>query len=227
MANRLISFGPRALASDRSGSVAVEYAIVMGVLLVLSIALIEFSLALWQWNSAEKATELGVRYAVQSDPVVAGFAGDGWNGVIDGNFEPGTSLDKSKVGAFTITCEADPTLSCVASSGTVPNGFSTAHDGAAFTEIVKHMSGMFFRIQPTNVVVEYAHVGMGFAGRPGADLVPVVTVKLRNITFDLMVLNFLRPLLFAGAQSSTSNGILMPPFIATLSGEDMNSAGAS
>ena len=77
MANRLISFGPRALASDRSGSVAVEYAIVMGVLLVLTIALIEFSLALWQWNSAEKATELGVRYAVQSDPVVAGFAGDG------------------------------------------------------------------------------------------------------------------------------------------------------
>ena len=222
MLNRWRKSGLSALAREQGGAVAVEYAIVIGLLMVLTISIVEFSLALWQWNSAEKSTELGVRYAVQSDPVAAGFAASGWNGVTDGGFEPGTSLETSKLGAFTVICN---NTNCTCTS--CPGGFSTTHDSTAFTDIVDHMSGVFFRVQPSNVIVEYAHVGMGFAGRPGADLVPVVTVKLRNITFDLMVLNFLRPLLFAGAQSSTSNGILMPPFIATLSGEDMNSAGAS
>ncbi len=35
------------------------------------------------------------------------------------------------------------------------------------------------------------------------------------------------PVLFAGSQQSTSNGIPMAPFTATHSGEDMNNAGAS
>ena len=35
------------------------------------------------------------------------------------------------------------------------------------------------------------------------------------------------PVLFAGSQQSTCSGIPMPPFTAALSGEDMNSAGAS
>ncbi|MFQ5766234.1 MAG: TadE/TadG family type IV pilus assembly protein, partial [Rhodospirillales bacterium] len=61
------------LAQDQRGAVAVEVAIVFGVLLVLTISLIEFALALWQWNSAEKATQLGVRYAVESDPVATAF----------------------------------------------------------------------------------------------------------------------------------------------------------
>ncbi len=78
------------LAQDHRGAAAVEVAIVFGVLLVLTISLIEFALALWQWNSAEKATQLGVRYAVESNPVATAFTS--YSGVSDGNFEPGTSL---------------------------------------------------------------------------------------------------------------------------------------
>ena len=222
MLSRLRKLGLGALASERSGSTAVEYSIVIGLLMVLTISIVEFSLALWQWNSAEKSTELGVRYAVQSNPVVAGFSITGWNGVTDGGFEPGTSLDTSTVGAFTVICD-DTNCTCTG----CPGGFSTTHDSTAFTDIVEHMSGVFFRVQPSNVIVEYAHVGMGFAGRPGADIVPMVTVRLSGVTFDFMVLNFLRPLMFAGSQQSTSNGIPMPPFTATLSGEDMNTAGSS
>jgi Flp pilus assembly pilin Flp len=222
MLNGLRKSGLRALAREQSGAVAVEYAIVIGLLLVLTISIVEFSLALWQWNSAEKSTELGVRYAVQSNPVAAGFTAAGWNGVTDGGFEPGTSLDTATLGAFTVTCN-DTNCTCTG----CPGGFSTTHDSTAFTDIVDHMSGVFFRVQPSNVVVEYAHVGMGFAGRPGADIVPMVTVRLSGVTFDFMVLNFLRPLLFGAQQQSMSNGIPMPPFTATLSGEDMYSGGTS
>ncbi len=92
----------RKLAGDRGGSVMVENAIVFGLLFVLTIALIEFSLALWQWNTAEKATELGVRFAVQSDPVSLGLAE--YNGVTGGGLSPGTSLNFSNLDAFTLSC---------------------------------------------------------------------------------------------------------------------------
>ncbi len=92
----------RKLAGDRSGAVAVESAIVFGLLIVLTISLIEFSLALWQWNTAEKATELGVRYAVQSDPVSVGLAE--YNGVTGGGLSPGTLLNFSNLDAFTLSC---------------------------------------------------------------------------------------------------------------------------
>ncbi|MCH7833386.1 MAG: pilus assembly protein [Proteobacteria bacterium] len=222
MLRRLRKFGLGALAREPGGATAVEFAIVIGLLMVLTISIVEFSLALWQWNSAEKSTELGVRYAVQSNPVAAGFSSSGWNGVIDGGFSPGTSLDTSTVGAFTVICN-NTTCTCTG----CPGGFSITHDSTAFNDIVDHMSGVFFRVRPSNVIVEYAHVGMGFAGRPGADLVPMVTVRLSGVTFDFMVLNFLRPMMVGGSQQSTSNGIPMPPFTATLSGEDMNTAGAS
>ena len=229
MANRLISFGPRALASDRSGSVAVEYAIIIGLLMVLTISIVEFSLALWQWNTAEKATELGVRYAVQSDPVALGLAE--YNGVTGGGFNPGTPLNFSNLAAFTLSC-TNTSCSCSGAgcgdfTGSVSN--PTGVDTVAFNAIITRMDGVFrgSDLDATNVTIDYSHVGMGFAGRPGADLVPMVTVRLSGVTFDFMVLNFLRPMMVGGAQQSTSNGIPMPPFTATLSGEDMFSAGAS
>ena len=55
----------------------------------------------------------------------------------------------------------------------------------------------------------------------------MVTVRLTGVTFNFMVLSFIRPLMFYGSEQSTTSGIPMPPFTATLSGEDMNSAGAS
>ena len=222
----------RRLAADRGGSSAVENSIVFGLLIVLTIALIEFSLALWQWNTAEKATELGVRYAVQSDPVSLGLSE--YNGVTGGGFNPGTSLNFSNLDALTLSCTLEPDKECKC-SGEGCTKFSdsvsdpTGVDTDAFNAIITRMDGVFrgSDLDASNVVVEYAHVGMGFAGRPGADIVPVVTVRLSGVTFDFMVLNFLRPMMVGGSQQSTSNGIPMPPFTATLSGEDMNSAGAS
>ncbi|MCH6577354.1 MAG: hypothetical protein IH807_05955 [Proteobacteria bacterium] len=91
------------------------------------------------------------------------------------------------------------------------------------------MDGVFrgSDLNTSNVTIDYSHVGMGFAGRPGPDIVPVVTVRLTGVTFDFMVLSFIRPLMFYGSEQPTTSGIPMPPFTATLSGEDMNSAGAS
>ncbi len=215
----------RKLAADRGGSVSVEYVIVIGLLVVLTVALIEASLALWQWNTAEKATELGVRYAVQSNPVVAGFSADtdiGWKATEDPKFGPGDLLNVIKLPPFTVTCT---NTSCTCSG--CPGGFSTAHDSAAFDAIVLRMDGVFrgSDLGPENVKIFYSHVGVGFAGRPGPDIVPAVTVRLDGVTFNLMILNFLLPLMFFGSEQPTPGAIPMPPFTATLSGEDMYSGG--
>ena len=210
-------------AADRGGSVSVENAIVFGLLIVLTIALIEFSLALWQWNTAEKATELGVRYAVQSDPVAADFRE--YNAVTQGvGYNAGTNLDEATMPPFTVTCNG---TTCWRSAGTLPGGFSTTHDIAAFNEIRTRMDGVFrgVDLQVDNIEIDYSHVGMGFAGRPGPDIVPVVTVRLTGVTFDFMILSFIRPLMFYGSVQPTSSGFPMPPFTATLSGEDMYSKG--
>ncbi len=207
------------LAHDQRGAVAVEVAIVFGVLLVLTIALIEFALALWQWNSAEKATQLGVRYAVESDPVASAFTG--YSGVTAG-FEPGTSLTTDKVAAFTVRCT---NTGCTCPGGCSAFGGSPGWDAAAFTAIVDKMRGIFPRAQAANVVVEYRHVGMGFAGRLGIDLVPTVMVELQGLTFDFLLLSFLGPMLY-GATTAPA-GIPMPSFAATLTGEDLASAGPS
>ena len=59
----------RNLWSRREGAAAVEFALVCVPLLVVTIGIMEFSFALYQWNAAEKATQFGVRMAVVSTPV--------------------------------------------------------------------------------------------------------------------------------------------------------------
>ena len=65
-------------------------------------------------------------------------------------------------------------------------------------------------IQASNVTIEYTGSGLGFAGDPnGADVSPLVTVKLSNVQFKPLAF-----LLFA-----TFN---MPDFATTLTAEDLS-----
>ncbi len=229
--NRPGILGFRPMARHRGGSISVENSIVFGLLIVLTVALIEFSLALWQWNTAEKATELGVRYAVQSNPVALAFAN--YDAILGGGFDPGDSLTTTAVPPFTLSCTGG-TCSCSGSgcgafSAGLSAGAVTDFDPIAFNAIITRMDGVFrgSDLDTSNVTIDYSHVGVGFAGRPDMHIVPAVTVRLTGVTFNFMVLSFIRPLMFYGSEQPTTSGFPMPPFTATLSGEDLNSAGAS
>ncbi len=227
----------RKLAADRRGSISVENSIVFGLLIVLTVSLIEFSLALWQWNTAEKATELGVRYAVQSNPVATAFLNYG--ALTPGlGFDPGDSITTTAVLPFKLSCTTTDGVSgscpcsgagCGAFIAGLGGNPVEEFNGIAFKAIVQRMDGVFrgSDLGPQNVKIDYSHVGVGFAGRPGMHIVPAVTVRLDGVTFDFMILSFIRPLMFYGSEQPTTSGFPMPPFTATLSGEDLNSAGAS
>ena len=57
----------------------------------------------------------------------------------------------------------------------------------AFARLVARMHRIHPGLGPANVVVDYKYSGLGFSGDPGgADVSPLVTVRLRNLSFPLM-----------------------------------------
>jgi hypothetical protein len=213
------------LVSARRGTTPVEFAVICTVLFVFVFGVMEFAVVLWQWNSAEKATQVAARYAVQSDPVASNFTG--FSAVADLGLPPGGSVDTGTVPAFTISCT---NTSCTVTSGASPFGGGLGHDAAAFNAILLEVQKLQPQATATNVVVDYAHCGLGFAGRPGGSLVPCVTVRLTGMTWDFIVLDgiikAMDVVLFGDTLADFQNGIPMPAFPATLTGEDLDSFGS-
>lgn len=182
----------------------VEFTIIMMVLFLLTLGFVDIGNMFFQWNSAEKATQVGVRAAVISDPIATELAtfDCGSSGI-----QLGTPCRNGGTTFGTITCTpASP-------SGGSCSGSYTFSDNA-FNLILAPMRNMYPRLQRQNVVVEYVDVGLGFAGRQAP--VPEVRVRLTGLTFNYAFLGGLLGL----------SSITMPDFRATLVGEDLSSAGA-
>ena len=186
----------------KEGATAVEFALVCVPLLLITIGIIEFAFALFQWNSAEKATQFGVRKAVVSDPVASGL--NTFNGKTNNN----------EYGDEPMPGFANSPVVCNGAAGTCSGNF--AFSAQAHTRIVNRMRQMFPRITANNVVVEYAPIGLGFVGRCGP--VPAVTVRLQNMSYNFLVVHLLLTLVGGTGGSS----LAMPSFTATMVGEDLN-----
>jgi hypothetical protein len=198
----------RRLARDRRGISSVEFALVCVVFFMMIFGLIDFSRAMWEWNAAAKATHWGVRYAVVNDMVAIQMRD--WSGTGAGGLPAGSAVT---VAAVTGSGLAD-TFTCTSTTGcNLQTDTTTDFDDIAFALIVTRMQIIYNKIQPENVIVEYRHVGLGFAGNPlGPDLHPAVTIRLVGMVFD-----FVTPGL-AGLFPIT-----MPDFAATMTGEDLTS----
>ena len=59
----------RNLAKDKSGAAAIEFAIISIALVMFTLGILDVGFALFWFNRAEKATQLGVRIAAVSSPV--------------------------------------------------------------------------------------------------------------------------------------------------------------
>jgi len=193
----------RRLLNSSSGATAAEFALVLPLLLLMIFGIIDAGRYMWEFNRAEKATQMGVRYAAVTDPVLgSGFSDYSFaisDGIAAGSAVPTANFDHA-------TC-TQGSCSCV--GGTVCG--SVAYDGTAFQNIVNRMAAMYPQITAANVQVEYKNVGLGFAGDPnGPDVAPLVTIRLTGLTFQPIT-----TLLFGAAFN-------MPDFRASLTGEDLN-----
>ena len=201
----------KSLVRNERGAVMVEFTIVASLLFLLTFGVVEFGFLFWQWNSAEKATQMGVRKAVVASPVAKELVNKDCG---NANVSPGTLCSDPNATSFgTITCTG-------AAGGSCTGGYT--FDATAFGDILSLMQAVFPLIQQQNVTVTYTFVGLGFAGRPGNVAgtfgpVPAVTVGLTGMTFTF----------FGLAGFAGFGPLAMPDFRATLTGEDLSSVAPS
>lgn len=179
---------------------AAEFALVLPLLLLLLFGIVDAGRFMWEYNRAEKATQMGARYAVVTDLVPSGLAAYSFSisdGIEQGQPVPTANFD------YTVCTNVD----CSECAGSVCG--SVSYDAAAFANIVDRMAAMYPPITASNVEIEYRNVGLGFAGDPnGPDVSALVTVSLTGLSFRPVTC-----LVFACS-------IAMPDFRAALTLED-------
>ena len=180
-----------ALLRDPRGAGAVEFAMVVPLMLILLFGIIDAGRALWEFNRAEKATQMGARYAIVTDVIPAAvvnndYVGDPYckdiNGVAQNCTAGDTINDPAALGKLTCT-----SAGCTCETG--GNCPSASIAGTAFTNLVARMAAMNPDIEADNVRVIFRGSGIGFAGDPnGMQVVPLVTVELNGLNFEPIVL---------------------------------------
>jgi len=121
----------RRLARNESGSFAVDFGFLIGMLVLISVALIEFSLAVFDYTRAAEAARTAARIAVIEAPV--------------GNLNNLSSDD-------VICTSVGGTPSCIGGAVLTP---------ATFTTIYNAMHAVLPLIAPENIEVTYRFSGIG------------------------------------------------------------------
>jgi Flp pilus assembly pilin Flp len=170
---------------DEQGGPAAEFALVLPILIIFLLGTIDVGRLMWEWNKAEKATQMGVRFAVVHDIVPQGLVGKNYSFAIDGGVLQGKVIDTSVFGG--VSCQGTSvTCSCI-DSAACDTKYLSDNDQQAFDDIWKCMQNYKWDVEAANVVVEYGASGLGFAGDPnpdGPDVAPLVKIRLINLEFQ-------------------------------------------
>ena len=196
----------RALLRSTHGGTAAEFGLLTPLLLSLMIGTVDLGRFLWTCNRAEKATQMGVRYAVTNDVVPGGLAT--YDFAVAGGIPQGDPIPLSSFGGADCN-SASGTVTCTCKTGaTCPT--LTPINTAAFNAIVTQMQRYYPSLTADNVTISYEYSGLGYAGDPnGIQVSPLITVKLKTLTFTPMLFRFF------GKTSVT-----LPAYAASLTLED-------
>ncbi|MFL0357716.1 TadE/TadG family type IV pilus assembly protein [Erythrobacter sp. GH1-10] len=165
----------KAFHRDENGASAAEFAMVVPLLLIFLLGTIDVGLYSWSINRAEKASQIGARWAVATDMLPSGLAT--YSFAVSGGIPQGTTVPQS----------AFPGVTCT-QAGCTCNGacaFPTTMNQDAFDALVDRMQDIRADITAANVTVEYSYSGLGYAGDPnGPDVAPIVTVGIDDLTYQ-------------------------------------------
>lgn len=196
----------RAMLLSTRGGTAAEFGLLTPLLLSFMIGTVDLGRFLWTCNRAEKATQMGVRYAVTNDVVPGGLAT--YDFAVAGGIPQGDPIPLSSFGGADCN-SASGTVTCTCRTGaTCPT--LTPVNTTAFNAIVTQMQRFYPSLTADKVTISYEYSGLGYAGDPnGIQVSPVVTVRLKPTTFTPMLFRF-----FGNATVS------LPAYAASLTLED-------
>ena len=171
----------RRLWQDRTGGSAAEFAMVVPLLLLFIFGAIDVGRFMWTMNEAEKAAQMGARFAVATDVIPTAMAS--YSYAVSGGIAQGDPIPQSSF----------PGVDCTSTACTCKSGgscpFGMTRNATAFTNLVTYMARIKPDIAAGNVTVSYDYSGLGYAGNPnGPDVSPLITVNLRNLTFQPITL---------------------------------------
>lgn len=197
----------RRFVDDESGA-AGEFALMLPIIILFMLGLIDAGRYAYDFNRGEKATQIGARVAVVTDPAVEQLADYNFSGVTVGGVLLGQG-DRIPLGALgTISCNS---VECTCTATPCLNGTTTL-DPAAFAIMADRIREIWPTVGNDDITVEYSGSGLGYAGNPnGMDIAPFVTVTLTGMDFTSL-------LLFGGT-------IGFPDFRYTLTMEDGSGSG--
>jgi Flp pilus assembly protein TadG len=177
----------RHLLRSTGGSSAAEFALVLPLLLIFIFGMIDAGRFMWQYNEAEKATQVGARVAIVTNVLSSGLRDEDYAGQSVGGatISPGGRIPAGALGTMTCTSSG-----CTCTSGTCPS-VGTFDSDTFNNALVARMKQIYPAIQASNVQVLYSGSGLGFAGSVSGggsgteqmEISPLVTVKLTGLQF--------------------------------------------
>ena len=169
---------------DQRGSAA-EFALVLPLIVLFLVGIIDAGRYAYDFNRGEKASQVGARFAVVTDPLVQELSTYSFSGQTVGGVQLGQG-DRIPVDALgTISCTS---TQCTCVSGTCLGG-NLSIDATAFGTLADRIQDFWPDVADEDITVEYTGSGLGFAGNPnGMDVSPFVTVRLTNMEFTSILL---------------------------------------
>ena len=212
----------RKFLSREEGGVAVEFVAVMLFFMILVFFSFEIAVALF-WNAtAEKAAQIGVRLEIVSDPSVNASLCPTDND--DGDPVPAGTLPLQNCrngGTGAIygtscniagTCHTWGPIECV-------GGTSASCNALGFARTAQRVRSIFNLATDDRITIRYVDSGLGYAGGP---VIPLVTVEISNVPFDLFFPYLLQRIMDPRGTGTVPAPFLMPTISATLTGEDLS-----
>lgn len=167
------------LLRHQGGASAAEFALILPLLLIAIVGTIDVGRYIWSVNSAEKATQIGTRWAVATDMVASGL--QGYSFATSGGIPQGTPVPSGSFPGVVCTGTSS-TATCSCRSGSA--SYCTGASATAFANLVDRMKQIDSRINYADVTVAYDWSGLGFSGDPnGPDVAPLTTVTVSNLQF--------------------------------------------
>ena len=171
------------MIADRRGATAAEFALVLPILLLFLFSIIDIGRLFYDFNRAEKATQMGARFAIVTNTIPDKIANADYVGVVGCDADNNGVYEACTKGGFIKDPSALATVTCT-STGCLPANSNTTMTAGAFANLVTRMKAFDPAITDTKVSISFRGSGLGYAGDPtGMDVIPLVTVELSGLTF--------------------------------------------